>query len=243
MWSSWAWVRTTPRHVLPPRQEVGEVGDDVVHPGHLVVREHEPAVDGQEVVAGLEQHHVEADLAEAAQRDHANGGLDRRVARGPGRQRWPGSARGRSYWAERSTQPRSALKTGPRRHAPGTGTLRPAGARPSTSARRANSSSRASRPGARRRSPRRPGRRRAARLCPGLRPGGRSPASSDAGRRRPGPRRRTRPRRELTRGVDRKTTRITADSTAGGGRNAVGGTTSSEPVTSAQRCQKIDRAP
>ena len=74
-----------PAHLLAPRQEVREVRDDVIHPGHLVVREHEPAVDGQEVLARLQQHHVETDLPEAAEREDANAGLDRRVARGPGR--------------------------------------------------------------------------------------------------------------------------------------------------------------
>ena len=74
-----------PAHLLAPREEVREVRDDVVHPGHLVVREHEPAVDGQEILARLEQHHVETDLPEAAEREDANAGLDRRVARSPGR--------------------------------------------------------------------------------------------------------------------------------------------------------------
>ena len=46
----------------------------------------------------------------------------------------------------------------------------------------------------------------------------------------------------MTLGAARKTIRITADSTAGGGRNAPGGTTSSG-VISAHCCQKIDSAP
>ena len=74
-----------PPHLLAPREQGREVGDDVVDAGHLVVGEHETAVDGQEVLAGLEQHHVEADLAEAAEREDANRRLDRRVARSPGR--------------------------------------------------------------------------------------------------------------------------------------------------------------
>ena len=64
MWSSWPWVRTTPRKRRAAIAEIREVGDHVVHPGHLVVREQEPAVDGDHVVARLDQHHVEPDLAQ-----------------------------------------------------------------------------------------------------------------------------------------------------------------------------------
>ena len=74
-----------PAHLIALGEEGGEVRDDVVDPRHLVVGEHESAVDGQEVLARLEHHHVEADLAEAAEREDANAGLDRRVARSPGR--------------------------------------------------------------------------------------------------------------------------------------------------------------
>ena len=38
-------------HLLPPRDEVGEVRNDVVDPGQLVVGEHEAAVDAEEVLA------------------------------------------------------------------------------------------------------------------------------------------------------------------------------------------------
>src|SRR5262249_44013034 len=61
--------------------EVREVGDDVVHPGHLVVGEEEAAVHGDDVVARLDQHHVEPDLAETAQRNQAHGGLNGSVDR------------------------------------------------------------------------------------------------------------------------------------------------------------------
>ena len=60
---------------LPVLAEIGEVRDDVVDAGHLVVREQEAAVHGDDVVARLDQHHVEADLAQAPQRDQADGGL------------------------------------------------------------------------------------------------------------------------------------------------------------------------
>ncbi len=56
-------------------ERVGEVGDDVVDPGQFVVREHQPAVDGEEVVAGLDEHHVEADLAEAAEGNEPDWGV------------------------------------------------------------------------------------------------------------------------------------------------------------------------
>ena len=55
MWSSWPCVRTTARKRLAPAREVREVGDDVVDARQLVVREHEPAVDGDDVVAGLDR--------------------------------------------------------------------------------------------------------------------------------------------------------------------------------------------
>ena len=60
---------------LPVLAEVGEVRDDIVHPRHLVVGEEEPAIDRDDVVARLDQHHVEADLAETPQRDQADDGL------------------------------------------------------------------------------------------------------------------------------------------------------------------------
>ena len=59
----------------PLGQKVGEVRDDPVDAQHLVVREHDAAVESDQVVPGLHQHHVEPDLAEAAQGDQADGGL------------------------------------------------------------------------------------------------------------------------------------------------------------------------
>ena len=49
--------------------EVGDVGNDEVDPEHLLVGEHQPAVDHDDVVAVLEHVHVLADLADAAERD------------------------------------------------------------------------------------------------------------------------------------------------------------------------------
>ena len=51
--------------------EVGDVGDDEVDAEHLLVGEHEPAVDDDDVVAVLEHVHVLADLAHPAERDDA----------------------------------------------------------------------------------------------------------------------------------------------------------------------------
>ena len=49
--------------------EVGDVGDDEVDPEHLLVGEHQAAVDDDDVVAVLEHVHVLADFADAAERD------------------------------------------------------------------------------------------------------------------------------------------------------------------------------
>ena len=49
--------------------EVGDVGHDEVDAEHLLVGEHQPAVDDDDVVAVLEHVHVLADLAHAAERD------------------------------------------------------------------------------------------------------------------------------------------------------------------------------
>ena len=51
--------------------EVGDVGDDEVDAEHLLVREHQPAVDDHDLVAVLEDVHVLADLAHPAERDDA----------------------------------------------------------------------------------------------------------------------------------------------------------------------------
>jgi hypothetical protein len=61
--------------------QIGEVRDHVVHTRHLVVGEQEPAVDGHDVLARLEEHHVEPDLAEPPQGDQAHRGLGGHVDR------------------------------------------------------------------------------------------------------------------------------------------------------------------
>jgi hypothetical protein len=47
----------------------------VVDARKLVVREHEPAIDREQVLTELDQHHVEADLAETSERDQSDDGL------------------------------------------------------------------------------------------------------------------------------------------------------------------------
>ena len=51
--------------------EVGDVGDDEVDAEHLLVGEHQSAVDDDDLVAVLEDVHVLADLAHPAERDDA----------------------------------------------------------------------------------------------------------------------------------------------------------------------------
>ena len=53
--------------------EVGDVGHDEVDAEHLLVREHEAAVDDDDVVAVFEHVHVLADLPHPAERDDAEG--------------------------------------------------------------------------------------------------------------------------------------------------------------------------
>ena len=49
--------------------EIGDVGDDEVDAEHLLVREHQAAVDDDDLVAVFEDVHVLADLAHPAERD------------------------------------------------------------------------------------------------------------------------------------------------------------------------------
>ena len=57
--------------LLPVLAQVGHVRDDEVDPEHLLVGEHEPAVDDDDVVAVLEDVHVLADLPDASEGDDA----------------------------------------------------------------------------------------------------------------------------------------------------------------------------
>ena len=71
--------------------EVGDVGDDEVDPEHLLVGEHEAAVDDDDLVAVLEDVHVLADLPHPAERDDAERLVD-----------WSDRACMGSVWAQKS---------------------------------------------------------------------------------------------------------------------------------------------
>ena len=66
---------------VAPLAQIGEVRDGEIHAGHLVVREEQAAVHRQDVGAALDQHHVEPDLAQAAQRNEPHRGLAGRIDR------------------------------------------------------------------------------------------------------------------------------------------------------------------
>src|SRR5437879_7218712 len=59
---------------FPEAADVAEIGDRDVDAEHALVREHDAAVDRDRRLAVLEDEHVEADLAEPAERDHAERG-------------------------------------------------------------------------------------------------------------------------------------------------------------------------
>src|SRR5258706_2369178 len=47
--------------------EVGDVGNDEINAQHLLIWEHQPGVDDDDVFAIFDRHHVLANLAQAAQ--------------------------------------------------------------------------------------------------------------------------------------------------------------------------------
>ena len=73
MWSSWPWVSTTPDDVVEPVPDVVEVREDQVDAGLVVLGEEHAAVDDQQPAVVLEDRHVAADLAEAAERRRCAG--------------------------------------------------------------------------------------------------------------------------------------------------------------------------
>jgi hypothetical protein len=56
---------------VPALADVGEVVDNDIDAEHLVVGEHQSAVDHDHVVVGLDDRHVAPDLAATAERDDA----------------------------------------------------------------------------------------------------------------------------------------------------------------------------
>ena len=68
MWSSWPWVRTMRLDVVQAVPDGVEVRQDQVDAGLVLLGEEHAAVDDQQAAAVLEDRHVAADLAEAAER-------------------------------------------------------------------------------------------------------------------------------------------------------------------------------
>src|SRR5258708_37463345 len=54
-------------HLAAWLEQVRDVGQDEVDPQHVLLREHEPGVDDEDLVLPLERPHVDADLAKAAE--------------------------------------------------------------------------------------------------------------------------------------------------------------------------------
>ena len=82
MWSSCAWVRTSASTSVEPAVEVAEVGQDQVHAGLVGVRKQDSTVDNEKAAEVLEDRHVPADLAKAAQGDDAQAAGSQRGRRG-----------------------------------------------------------------------------------------------------------------------------------------------------------------
>ncbi len=64
--------------LVEPVPDPGEVRQDHVDPGLVLLGEEHPAVDDEQLAVVLEDRHVAADLAEAAERDDAQGALRQR---------------------------------------------------------------------------------------------------------------------------------------------------------------------
>ena len=78
MWSSWPWVSTIADDLVEPVPDPGEVGQDHVDARLVLLGEEHAAVDDQQLAGVLEDGHVAADLAEAAQGDDAQAALGQR---------------------------------------------------------------------------------------------------------------------------------------------------------------------
>ena len=85
MWSSWAWVRSS-RAPSAAFQQVRDLVDHEIHAQHLFFGKLHAGIDDDDVVAGLVDGHVAADLAAAAERDDSQvfliaRGFGQRIAR------------------------------------------------------------------------------------------------------------------------------------------------------------------
>ena len=54
-------------HLFGALHQIGHVGDDKVHPGHVVIGKLDTAVDDDDIVAAFYGHHVFADLPQPTQ--------------------------------------------------------------------------------------------------------------------------------------------------------------------------------
>ena len=50
-------------------EQIGDIRDDEIDAEHIVIREHEPRVDHEDLVIHLDDGHVLADFSEPAERD------------------------------------------------------------------------------------------------------------------------------------------------------------------------------
>ena len=64
-----------PAHPVGPFEQVGDVGDDQVDAEHVRLGEHEAAIDDDDVLAVLENGHVQADLPQPAKGDDLQAGM------------------------------------------------------------------------------------------------------------------------------------------------------------------------
>ena len=73
MWSSWPCVSTTQSKVVWPLDNRREVGQDKVDAEHVLVGEHEAAIDQGKLAVDLEDGTVAPDLAEATEEADRDG--------------------------------------------------------------------------------------------------------------------------------------------------------------------------
>ena len=59
-----------PPHPLRPRRQVGHIGDNQIHPRHILRRKLDAAVHHHNILPALQRHHILADLPQPPQRNH-----------------------------------------------------------------------------------------------------------------------------------------------------------------------------
>ncbi len=75
MWSSWPWVSTSASMSSRRSSMARKSGQDQVDPRRVLRGEQHPAIDDEQAPVVLEDRHVAADLADAAERHHAQAAL------------------------------------------------------------------------------------------------------------------------------------------------------------------------